>query len=50
MTTATFKIGNTSLQNAFVTMPDLRSTQSSLGLSVNLDWQTGLSFETSLGL
>lgn len=50
MTTAIFKIGNTSLQNAFVTMPDLRSTQSSLGLSVNLDWQTGLSFETSLGL
>lgn len=49
MTTAIFKIGNTSLQNAFVTMPDLRSTQSSLGLSVNLDWQTGLSFETSLG-
>ncbi len=49
MTTATFKIGNTSLQNAFVTMPDLRSTQSSLGLSVNLDWQTGLSFETVLG-
>ena len=50
MTTAAFKIGNTSLKNAFVTMPDLRSTQSSLGLSVNLDWQTGLSFETSLGL
>ena len=49
MTTATFKIGNTSLQNAFVTMPDLRSTQSSLGLSVNLDWQTGLSFDTVLG-
>lgn len=50
MTSATFKIGNTSLQNAFVTMPDLRSTQTSLGLSVNLDWQTGLSFETNLGL
>ena len=49
MTTASFKIGNTSLQNAFVTMPDLRSTQSSLGLSVNLDWQTGLSFDTVLG-
>ena len=50
MTTAKFKFTNTSLQKAFVTMPDLRSTQSSLGLSVNLDWQTGLSFETSLGL
>ncbi len=45
MTTATFKFNNTSLQKAFVTMPDLRSTQSSLGLSVNLDWQSGLSFD-----
>ena len=45
VTTATFKIGNTSLQKAFVTLPDLRSTQSSLGLSVNLDWQTGITFE-----
>ena len=49
MTTATFKINNTSLQKAFVTVPDLRSTQTSLGLSVDLKWQTGLSFETVLG-
>jgi hypothetical protein len=49
MTTATFKIGATSLQNAFVTVPDLRSTQTSLGLSVDLKWQTGLSFDTVLG-
>ena len=49
MTSVNFKIGNTSLQNAFVTMPDLRSTQTSLGLSVDLNWQTGLSFETTLG-
>lgn len=49
MTTATFKIGATSLQNAFVTVPDLRSSQTSLGLSVDLKWQTGLSFETVLG-
>ncbi len=50
MTTATFKIGAGSLKKAFVTMPDLRSTQTSLGLSVDLNWQTGLSFETTLGL
>ena len=49
MTTVTFKIGATSLQNAFVTVPDLRSSQTSLGLSVDLKWQTGLSFETTLG-
>ena len=44
MTTASFKIGQTSLQNAFLTVPDLRSSQTSLGLSVDLNWQTGLSF------
>ena len=49
LTTATFKIGANSLKNAFVTVPDLRSTQASLGLSVDLNWRTGLSFETTLG-
>ena len=49
MTTATFKIGANSLKNAFVTVPDLRSSQTSLGLSVDLNWQTGLNFETVLG-
>ena len=49
MTTANFKIGATSLQKAFVTVPDLRSSQTSLGLSVDLQWQTGLNFEAVLG-
>jgi hypothetical protein len=49
MTTANFKIGANSLKNAFVTVPDLRSSQTSLGLSVDLQWQTGLSFESVLG-
>ena len=49
MTTATFKIGETSLQNAFITVPDLRSTQASLGLSVDLNWRKGLNFEYVLG-
>ena len=49
MTTANFKIGSNSLKNAFVTVPDLRSSQTSLGLSVDLQWQTGLSFESVLG-
>jgi hypothetical protein len=49
LTTATFKIGENSLKNAFITMPDLRSTQASLGLSVDLNWREGLSFETILG-
>jgi hypothetical protein len=49
MTTATFKIGAESLQNAFTTVPDLRASQTSLGLSVDLNWRPGLSFETVLG-
>ena len=49
MTTATFNIGATSLQNAFLTVPDLRSTQMSLGLSVDLSWKQGLTFTPTLG-
>ena len=44
MTTATFVLGQQSLQEAYVTVPDLRSTQISLGLSVDLSWSTGLTF------
>lgn len=44
MTTADFVIGATSLQKALVEVPDLRSSQISLGLSVDLQWQTGLNF------
>jgi hypothetical protein len=49
MTTATFKIGANSLKNAFTTVPDLRTSQTSLGLSVDLNWRSGLSFEAALG-
>jgi len=48
MTTATFTIGATSLQNVYNTVPDLRSSQTSLGLSVDLKWQTGLNFNADL--
>lgn len=48
VTTATFKIGAESLKKAFVTVPDLRSTQTSLGLSVDLNWRRGLSYEVEL--
>jgi len=44
MTTATFVIGETSLQHALVAVPDLRSGQIALGLSVDLQWQTGIDF------
>ena len=55
MTTANFKFTadagahTSSLQNAYVTIPDLRSSQLSFGLSVDLDWRTGLVFDEVLG-
>jgi hypothetical protein len=45
MTTAIFVINQQSLQHALVATPDLRSSQISLGLSVDLKWQTGLVFD-----
>ncbi len=45
MTTATFTIGPNSLHYAYLTVPDLRSTSMTLGLSVDLSWETGLDFE-----
>jgi hypothetical protein len=44
MTTAQFTIGKYSLQYAYLTVPDLRSNSLTLGLSVDLSWQTGLTF------
>ena len=49
MTVANFIINRYSLQNAYVTVPDLRSLQISLGMSVDLEWQTGLTFDVILG-
>lgn len=48
MTTAVFRIGQTTLQHAFVSVPNLASTQMSFGLSVDLSWQTGYSFDVEL--
>jgi hypothetical protein len=45
MTSANFKIGPNSLKSAYTTVPDLRSSQTSLGLSVDLNWREGLTFD-----
>ena len=45
MTKATFKLGEYSLQYAYLTVPDLRSSSLTLGLSVDINWSTGLNFE-----
>ncbi|GJG65118.1 hypothetical protein PRLR6014_15940 [Prevotella lacticifex] len=55
MTTVNFKLTadatnhTSSLQDAYVTIPDLRSSQLSFGLSVDLDWRAGLTFDADLG-
>lgn len=46
VTKANFTI--TSLENAYYTIPDLRSSNLELGFSVDLVWQEGLSFDINL--
>lgn len=43
-TTVNFKIGQYSLQYAYLNIPDLRSSSVTLGLSVDLSWSTGINF------
>jgi len=45
VTTANFVIGEESLKTALVSVPDLRASHLSLGLSVNLEWSAGLNFD-----
>lgn len=47
-TTAVFSIKDDSLKHAYSSVPDLRSSQMSLGLSVDLQWKTGLNFAVEL--
>ena len=49
MTTANFKIGENSLKYAYLTVPDLRSSSVTLGLSVDVKWETGLDFNVIIG-
>ncbi len=46
VTTANLTIN--SLANASVTIPDLRNTEMSLGISVDLEWQAGLVFDVTI--
>lgn len=45
MTTANFWFGEESLHEALLTVPDLRNSSLTLGLSVDMNWSTGLTFE-----
>ena len=46
--TTTARVNIKSLKNAYVTIPDLRATKLQLGLSVDLEWKTGLTFDVSI--
>lgn len=45
ITTAKLTIGANSLKKAYNVIPDLRSPKLELGLSVDLEWKTGITFE-----
>ena len=49
MTMASLVLTTTSLQHAYVTVPDLRSSQISLGVSIDMAWKPGLAFEVEMG-
>ncbi len=49
VTSVKFNFTKESLQHAYITMPDLRSGQVSLGLSVDIEWEEGMDFEVNLG-
>ena len=49
VTSALFKIGLNSLKYAYVSVPDLRSSLMSLGLSVDLNWLPGFTYELEFG-
>ena len=45
MTTANFWFDQNSLKQALLTVPDLRHSSLTLGLSVDMNWSTGITFE-----
>ena len=47
-TIANITLTKTSLQNAYSTIPDLRSTETVFGLSVDLNWEAGLTFTVNM--
>ena len=49
VTDVKFKFSKESLKHAYVTMPDLRAGQISLGMSVDLKWEAGMEYEVEMG-
>ena len=49
MTTANLILQEDCLKHAYVTLPDLRSSQVSLGVSIDMSWTPGLAFDVIMG-
>lgn len=49
MTTANLILDADCLKHAYVTVTDLKSSQVSLGLSIDINWNTGLEFDVNMG-
>ena len=49
VTTANIVLDKYALQHAYLTMPDLRSSQITMGLVIDMTWQTGLEYNVTIG-
>ena len=49
LTKATFRIGRESLKYAYYSVPDLKTSQMSFGLSVDLSWESGFEYDLEFG-
>lgn len=49
ITKANLILGEDCLKHAYVTLPDLRSSQISLGVSIDMSWIEGLTFDVEMG-
>lgn len=50
VTEATLLLKEDALKHAYLTVPDLRASQVSLGLSIDLAWKPGLAFTVEMGV
>lgn len=50
VTEATLLLNQDCLKHAYLTVPDLRASQVSLGLSIDLNWEPGLAFTVNMGV
>lgn len=50
VTEAVLNLGEDALKHAYATVPDLRASQVSMGLSIDMAWKPGLAFNIDMGV